>query len=134
MSEAVVETPEQAAPAPRKAYLKPWRAMVIGVCGVALLCAITPYNDFKLKNTPLYGNHLPIGGLFLFAVMALAVNPLLRRFLPRRALNPGEMLLVWVMWTTGAGLASSGLWRWVGPMAVGPAYFSGGAGKEYMTL
>jgi hypothetical protein len=104
------------------------------VCGVALLCAITPYNDYKLKNTPLYGNHLPIGCLFLFALLALALNPLLRRFLPRCALRSGELLLIWAMWTAGAGLASSGLWRWVGPMAVAPAYFSGGAGKHYMDL
>jgi hypothetical protein len=128
------EETEQPIPAPQRAYLAPWRAMALGACGVALLCAITPYNDYKLKNTPLYGNHLPIGALFLFALLTLALNPLLRRWLPRMAFRPGELLLVWAMLTTGAGLASSGLWRWIGPMVVAPAYFSGGGGKEWIGL
>src|SRR5262249_31358939 len=121
-------------PAPRPAYASPWRAIGLGVCGVALLCAVTPYNDYRLKNTPLYGNHLPIGGLFLFALLVMVLNPLLRRHWPRRAFRPGELLLISIMLTPGAGLASSGLWRWVGPMVVAPAYFSGGADKHYMDL
>lgn len=110
------------APLPR--YAPPWRAMAIGAAGVALLCAVTPYNDLRLRNTFLYGNHLPIGGLFLFALLTMILNPALRRAWPRLALRPGELLLVWAMLTTGAGLASSGLWRYLAPMVVAPAYFA----------
>src|SRR5581483_11434164 len=116
---------ERAIPSPRPVYASPLRAIAIGTGGVALLCAITPYNDYHLHNTFLYGNHLPIGGLFVFAVLVMAVNPLLRRYLPRWAFRPGELLLIWAMLTCGAGLASSGLWRYLGPMVVAPAYFAG---------
>src|SRR5207244_11295579 len=102
--------------APKPATLSPWRALTMGMCGVALLCAVTPYNDYRIKNTPLYSNHLPLGGLFLLAVLTLAVNPLLRRWRPRWTLKPGELLLFWVMASTGAGLAAAGLWRYRGPM------------------
>ena len=87
---------ERASPAPMPVYASPWRALAVGACGVALLCAITPYNDYHLHNTFLYGTHLPVGGLFVFAAMALAVNPLWRRLAPRRAFRPGELLLIWV--------------------------------------
>lgn len=104
--------------------LRPWRSLAIGALAVAFLCALTPYNDYHLKNTYLYGSHLPVGGLCIFALLAMAVNPLLRRYLPRGALKSGELLLIWVMMTCGAGLASSGLWRYLGPIVVAPAYFA----------
>jgi hypothetical protein len=102
----------------------PWRALAVGACGVALLCLVTPYNDEHLRNTALYSNFLPVGGLFLFALLAIAFNPLLRRFVPRAVFQPAELLLIWAMLTTGAGLAASGLWRYLTPMVVAPAYFA----------
>jgi hypothetical protein len=93
------------------------------------LCLITPFNDYCLKNTYLYGNHLPIGGLFLFSLLALLYNPLARRFCRRLALGSGDLLVFWAMATTGAGLASSGLWRYLGPGVVAPAYFANSGAK-----
>lgn len=121
--------PEQMPPAPGPVYAAPWRAFVVGACGVAFLCAITPYNDYRLHNTFLYGNHLPVGGLCVFALLTLALNPRLLRRAPRWAFQPGELLLIWAMLTCGAGLASSGLWRYLGPMVVAPAYFAGSGSR-----
>lgn len=112
---------------------RPIRAIAIGAVGVAALCAITPYNDLRLQNTFLYGNHLPIGALCLFAGLTMLLNPWLRRTCPQTALSRGELLLIWVMLTCGAGLASSGLWRYLAPMVVAPAYFSG-AGRRWLEL
>lgn len=111
--------------------LRPAVALLVGASGVALLCAITPYNDYHLKNTFLYGNHLPIGALCLFTLLAWLVNPLLRRLRPALALNTVELLIAWSMWATGASLASSGLWRYLGPMVVAPAYFAN-AGRRWI--
>lgn len=102
----------------------PWIGLALGSAGVLALCLITPFNDYELKNTYLYGNHLPIGGIFLFSLLALLYNPLARRFSPRRVLSAGDLLIFWAMATTGAGLASSGLWRYLGPGVVAPAYFA----------
>lgn len=112
--------------------LRPAVAILVGAGGVAFLCAITPYNDYHLKNTFLYGNHLPIGALCLFTLLAWLLNPLLRRLRPSLALNTAELLIAWSMWATGASLASSGLWRYLGPMVVAPAYFAN-AGRRWIS-
>lgn len=113
---------------------RPTRALAIGILGVALLCAVTPYNNFYLKGTFLYGNHLPVGALFLWLVLGEVVNPLLRRFVPRFALTSGELLLIWAMWTAGACLAGSGLWRMLAPAAAGPPYFAGQGNETALAL
>lgn len=118
---------------PRSATpLRPVVAILVGAGGVAFLCAITPYNDYHLKNTFLYGNHLPIGALCLFTVLAWILNPLLRRLRPSLALSTPELLIAWSMWATGASLASSALWRYLGPMVVAPAYFAN-AGRRWIS-
>src|SRR4051812_41373876 len=38
-----------------------WRSVLIGLAGVVLICALTPYNDYALNNTFLVGNNLPVG-------------------------------------------------------------------------
>lgn len=128
-----VATPDVAGgqPSLSPVRVRPARALLAGAAGVAVLCAITPYNDYHLKNTFLYGNHLPIGALCLFTVLAWLVNPLLRRVRPALALNTAELLIAWSMWATGASLASSGLWRYLGPMVVAPAYFAS-AGRRWI--
>src|SRR5512146_1801090 len=90
-------------PAPAAPAVAPWRALAIGAAGVAALCAVTPYNDYRLHNTFLYGNHLPAGALLLFAALTLALNPALRTHAPRWTLGRGELLLIWAMLTCGAG-------------------------------
>ncbi|MEI6913554.1 MAG: DUF6785 family protein [Armatimonadota bacterium] len=100
------------------------RSLVLGVVGVALLCAVTPYSDDRLKQTYIYGNHFPLGCLFLFTLLTLVGNPMLKRISPRYALNRVDLLTVWVMLISGSGLASSGLMRYLGPLPVAPFYFS----------
>src|SRR5260370_18158946 len=116
---AVREQPLRGAPLAR-----PWAGLALGAAGVVGLCLITPFNDYRLKNTYLYGNHLPIGGLFLFSLLALLYNPLARRCCRRLALSSADLLVFWAMVTTGAGVASSWLGRYLGPGLAGPPYFA----------
>jgi len=101
-----------------------WRSGLVGAIGVALLCAITPYNDYHLHQTLLYGNHFPVGCLFLFTFIALVVNSALRKIRPSSAFRQQELLVIWAMLICGAGLASSGLLRYLAPMLVAPFYFA----------
>ncbi len=107
-----------------KARALTWRSAIIGLGGVALLCAITPYNDFHLHQTYLYGNHFPLGCLFLFTVLVVVVNQALRRIRRSFALRQQELLVVWAMLVCGSGLASSGLMRYLGPVPLAPFYFA----------
>lgn len=101
-----------------------WRSALIGLGGVILLCAVTPWNDYHLHQTYLYGNHFPVGCLFLFILIVLVLNTLLRRFAPRSALAQAELLTIWAMFITGSGFASSGLMRYLGPLPVAPYYYA----------
>src|SRR5437773_852701 len=61
------------------AHRAQWAVPVLGAMGVAALCLITPINDYRLKYTYLYGCHLPVGGIYLFTLLALLYNPVARR-------------------------------------------------------
>ena len=61
-----------------------WRSVLLGVLGVTLICALTPYNDYALNNTFLVGNNLPIGVVMLSFLFVLLVNAPLHRWYPRQ--------------------------------------------------
>src|SRR5438067_3610635 len=94
--------PPGAPPQPRGLTL---RSIVIGLLCVALLCGIIPYNDYHLQNTFLYGNHFPLGAIFLYTLLILGLNVLLYRVAPRHRLGTSELLTIWAMMLIGAGLA-----------------------------
>jgi hypothetical protein len=54
------------------------RAVLIGLAGAALLCALTPSNDFKLLSTYIAGTQFPMGALWV-EVLLVAVNAVLCR-------------------------------------------------------
>jgi len=93
------------------------RALVTGFVLVLLFAAVTPVNDWLLKNTFMYSQHLAIG-VFLFVVaMGVVVNPILGRL----RFRSGEMLVIIGMLLVLGGVASSGLSRTFPPVIAGPA-------------
>ena len=117
-------------PRRRRAVARPprnpvsWRSVTLGLLGVVLICAVTPYNDYALNNTFLVGNNLPIGVVMLTVAFVLAVNAPLRRWLPRQAFSGGEMAVSLSMTLVACGLPSSGLMRYLPPALVSPFYQS----------
>ncbi|MEW6357441.1 MAG: DUF6785 family protein [Planctomycetota bacterium] len=101
-----------------------FRAVVLGLLLVSFLSAVVPYSDYYLHNTPLTGNHFPIGVVFLFLVLCLGVNTVVRRFFRGAELSPAELLTVWCMMLVSAGLASTGLARYFFAMLIGPFYYA----------
>jgi hypothetical protein len=99
-----------------------WRSIALGLAGVVLICAVTPYNDYALNNTFLVGNNLPIGVVMLTFLFVLCVNAPLRRWLPRHAVSAGELAVALSMTLVGCGLPSSGLMRYLPPALVSPFY------------
>ncbi len=100
------------------------RAILIGVVYVVFLAALTPYNDYYIRNTFLAGNHFPIGSFFLFSLLVIGVNPVMRRLGLRNMLTPAELLIVWVMMLVGSGIPSSGFLRYHLFMLTAPTYFA----------
>lgn len=100
------------------------RAVGLGLICAACLCAITPYNDYKVGATFLAGNQFPLGAFFVLFVLAVLVNPVLRRLTPAKAFARGELLTVWILIVVASGLPSSGMMRYLIPHLVAPHYYS----------
>lgn len=101
------------------------RAVVLGFVCSAALCAVTPYNDFKVAATYISGNQFPIGAIFVLMLLSGAVNPLLRKLKQARHVwSQTEMLAVWAIILIAAGLPSSGMMRFFIPQIVAVHYFS----------
>ena len=100
------------------------RSVLIGIVGVVCQCLATPYNDFRVGGTYLAGNHLPIAIVFFMLVFVLSVNVLLKRLKPGTELQGNELLVIWGMMLVASGIPSSGLMRYLIPLAVSPFYFA----------
>ena len=109
------------------------RSLLIGTAAVICQCLATPYNDFHIGSTYLAGNHLPIAVVFAMLVFVLTVNVLLKRLKPGLELKSGELLTIWGMMVVASGIPSSGLMRYLVPLAVSPHYFATPE-NEWMTL
>ena len=109
------------------------RSVLIGMGAVVCQCFATPYNDFHVGGTYLAGNHLPIAVVFVMLVFVLSVNILLKRLKPGTELQGGELLIIWGMMVVASGIPSSGLMRYLVPLAVSPLYFAT-AENEWITL
>ncbi|MBC8101919.1 MAG: hypothetical protein H7Z41_04945 [Cytophagales bacterium] len=102
------------------------RAVGIGLLGAALLCAVTPYNDYKIGATFLAGNQFPVGAVFALLLFAAPINALLRSLAPARTFSRSELLTIWTLMLVASGLPSSGMMRFFLPHIAAPGYFSNG--------
>ena len=109
------------------------RSVLIGMVAVICQCIATPYNDFHVGGTYLAGNHLPIAVVFVMLVFVLGVNTLLKRLKPGTELQGSELLIIWGMMLVASGIPSSGLMRYLVPLAVSPFYFATPE-NEWITL
>ena len=100
------------------------RSVLIGIGAVICQCLITPYNDFHVGGTYLAGNHMPIAVVFVMLVFVLGVNVLLKRLRTGAELQGSELLIIWGMMLIASGIPSSGLMRYLIPLAVSPFYFA----------
>lgn len=114
---------ERVVPAPARRAVSA-RAVTLGLLFAAVLCAVTPYNDFKVGATYIAGTQFPIGALFVLFLFAAGVNVGLRRWRPAAAFAPGELLTIWTLITVASGLPSSGMMRYFLPHIAAPTYFS----------
>jgi len=87
------------------------RAVLLGLAGAAVVCAITYYNDAVMRQTYLVGNNMPVavyGGLILFL---LVVNPLLAALGKEWRFTGGELAVVLALTLAACCIPGSGLMR-----------------------
>ena len=102
------------------------RAVVVALIIVAFLSILNPYNDEYRHNTLLAGNHFPIAPFFVLFLLTIGGNGLLglvSRLLGRQVtLRPAELLVIWILTVVASGIPSSGLNRYLTPVAYAPFY------------
>jgi len=91
----------------------------------ALIALIVPWNDCYYQNTPIVGNHFPIGAVFILTVFVMLVNPLLRLLRPSAVFKPAELLSIWCITVAGMSIASSSYLRYFYTMLAGLPSFVG---------
>ena len=70
------------------------RAVILGLLAAMLIAAVGYINDQVLRLNFLVGNHFPISVFGVLIVIAIAVNPLLRRIRRFWSFRPSEMAIV----------------------------------------
>jgi hypothetical protein len=110
-----------------------WRVLLLGNAAILTICALAPYNDFTLGNTPLIGNYLPISVVILTFLFVVAINGPLSRYSPRHAFSQGEIALLLVMVLAGCAIPTTGLMRYFMPSLIAPQYLAG-ANPEFAAL
>jgi len=103
---------------------KTFEALSIGFVLVALICLITPYNNYYIGGTYPAGNHFPIGPVFILITLVLIINPLLRALKSRYGFSSKELILIFMMMVAASGIPSSGLMRYLLPTLVAPSYLA----------
>ncbi len=86
------------------------RAIVLGILGAILICTLTYFNDFVLRQTYLVGNHLPVS-VFGTLVVFLFFNAYIYRLSHKIALTGREMALIMAMTLSACVVPTSGLMR-----------------------
>jgi hypothetical protein len=99
------------------------RALVLGVLLIPLLCFWNVYSEVVAQSTELAVMSLSIAVVFILLVL-MAVNAALRRWLPRWALSPAELLFVYVMQTTSIGISSVGMFQFLNMGVANVFYFA----------
>ncbi len=83
------------------------RSILLGFLGVIGVCGFTFINDRILKQTFLIGNNLPVCVYGSLIIIAVAINPLLRRL----RLRPGELSVALLITLAACCIPGSGLMR-----------------------
>ena len=99
------------------------KAILTGVVGVIIICALEPYNSFYARGTHLVDSYFPIGAFFLFLILIL-INVVLRALKPSYGFAPAELLVIWCMMIVIEAIPYSGLVRYLFPALVAPMYFA----------
>jgi len=101
-----------------------WRAFMIGLIAVLMLCLLEPYTSFNKGYGYSAGDHFPAGAVFMLVLLVLVVNVVIKKIRRRAAFRQAELMLVWCMLIVGASVPSDGLANFWFTMMAGPSYLA----------
>jgi len=87
-------------------------AVLVGLIGCIFIWIVTPYNNFILYLGSISGSYLPIGALFVYILLVLVFNPLIKLIgKPELRLNGPQLALILGMLLVASVLPGMGLLR-----------------------
>lgn len=96
------------------------KSVLAGTVCVALVCSLTPYNDFVFSDTSLSAGFLPLSAVLILFALVVVINAPLRRWAPTRAFESGELAIVLLMTLMACSVTNWGLIRFFIPTPVAP--------------
>ena len=100
------------------------RAVLAGLLLGVAICALAPFNDLYMRNTPLAGSHFPMAPFFIILWM-FVLSDLFRRATKLPPFFNGlELLVIWVMMVIVSGIGASGLAQTFFINVTAPEYFA----------
>ncbi len=93
-----------------------WRSVIIGLVSACIVCGFCFFNDWVLRQTYLVGNNMPAAIYGTLIIVALLLNPLLKRF----HLTGKELAVIIALTVAGASVHGGGLVRTLVPTLVTP--------------
>jgi hypothetical protein len=102
----------------------PLRAILLVLLLIPAVAFLTSYVEFVIQGTQI-GSFAPSGNAILpLFILALLVNPLLRRLNRRWALQRRELIGIYAVLLAVAVLTSCQFAQWVVPVSTGPYYYA----------
>lgn len=86
------------------------RALLVGILLVAAINLYDPFSAYVIHASPFTRSHFPFAVLFVLLVMALVVNPLLRRWAPGAAFSRAELMTIVAVGFLGRSIRWGSAW------------------------
>ena len=100
-----------------------WRAIVLGFLLAAAIAGLSYVNAAVVNQTPLTGNHLPVGVFGVIVLLLLLANPLLRLLKKSAMLRPSEIAVIAALGLAACGWPNSGFFRVFATVLATPAHW-----------
>jgi len=101
------------------------KTILTGVIFSVILTVMAQYSVNVVNDSTLAVDHVPAGGIFIFFLLAILINPLLRLLSRDKiSFSPTELLVVYTMILVTASVAEMGLGCQLLPMLAAPSYYA----------
>jgi len=101
-----------------------WRAIFLGMIFSLMLAVGEPYGVALIKGSPLCADFSTGGAIFLFFILVIMLNPLLKVVGKRLGLNREELLVIYIMLIVAAAIPSWGFSMNLPPILAGITYYA----------
>ena len=111
-----------------------FRSIVIGLVCVAVVCWACLYSNMIQKSSYLAGTLMSVGVIFVFLVVVLGLNTLLKLIKPRFGLSRAELVVIFIMTLLATFVPTFGWGELFFPQVTAFKYYASPANKWGRTL